>query len=75
MSFNIRYDKPDPDERNWRVRREAVAALIAHYSPDIIGTQEARANQLLDLHRLLPKYQSLGSDRRGTGLDENCAIL
>ncbi|MDJ0584153.1 endonuclease/exonuclease/phosphatase family protein [Microcystis sp. M49636_WE2] len=75
MSFNIRYDKPDPDERNWRVRREAVAALIAHYSPDIIGTQEARANQLLDLHRLLPKYQSLGSDRRGTGLDEHCAIL
>ncbi|MFM7477070.1 MAG: hypothetical protein ACKO2T_15515, partial [Microcystis aeruginosa] len=33
MSFNIRYDKPDTDERNWRVRREAVAALIAHYSP------------------------------------------
>ncbi len=24
---------------------------------------------------LLPKYQSLGSDRRGTGLDEHCAIL
>jgi endonuclease/exonuclease/phosphatase family metal-dependent hydrolase len=75
MSFNIRYDKPDPDERNWRVRRDAVAALISHHSPDIIGTQEARANQLLDLHRLLPEYQSLGSDRRGTGLDEHCAII
>lgn len=75
MSFNIRYDKPDPDEHNWRVRRNAVAALINHYSPDIIGTQEARANQLLDLHRLLPEYQSLGSDRKGTGLDEYCAIL
>jgi endonuclease/exonuclease/phosphatase family metal-dependent hydrolase len=75
ISFNIRYDKPDADERDWRVRRNAVAALLSHHSPDIIGTQEARANQLLDLHRLLPNYQSVGSDRRGTGLDEHCAIL
>jgi endonuclease/exonuclease/phosphatase family metal-dependent hydrolase len=66
MSFNIRYDKPDPDERNWRVRREAVAALIVHYSPDIIGTQEACANQLLDLTPVYCReYQSLGMRSEG----------
>lgn len=75
FSFNIRYDKPDPGDRNWRVRRDAVVALFSRYSPDIIGTQEARANQLLDLHRRLPEYRSIGTDRRGTGLDEHCAIL
>jgi len=53
MSFNLRYDKPDPGENAWTVRKEAVASLISHYAPDIIGTQEGKAHQLLDLHRLL----------------------
>jgi endonuclease/exonuclease/phosphatase family metal-dependent hydrolase len=52
-----------------------VAALITHHAPDIIGTQEGKAHQLLDLHRLLPNYQSVGSDRTGTGTGEHCAIF
>ena len=75
MSFNLRYDKPDPGDNAWTVRKNAVAALIAHYAPDIIGTQEGKAHQLLDLHRLLPDYQSVGSDRTGTGTGEYCAIF
>lgn len=75
MSFNLRYDKPDPDNHAWKVRKQAVAALITHYSPDIIGTQEGQAHQLLDLHRLLPNYQSVGSDRTGTDTGEYCAIF
>ena len=75
MSFNLRYDKPDPGKNAWTVRKDAVAALIDHYAPDIIGTQEGKAHQLLDLHRLLPDYQSLGYDRTGTGTDEYCAIF
>jgi endonuclease/exonuclease/phosphatase family metal-dependent hydrolase len=67
MSFNLRYDKPDLGKNAWTVRKDAVAALIAHYAPDIIGTQEGKAHQLLDLHRLLPDYQSIGYDRTGTG--------
>jgi endonuclease/exonuclease/phosphatase family metal-dependent hydrolase len=65
MSFNLRYDKPDPGENAWTVRKEAAASLISHYAPDIIGTQEGKAHQLLDLHRLLPDYQSLGGDAFG----------
>jgi endonuclease/exonuclease/phosphatase family metal-dependent hydrolase len=75
MSFNLRYDKPDPGNHAWTVRKHAVAALIAQYAPDIIGTQEGKAHQLLDLHRLLPDYQSVGSDRTGTNTGEYCAIF
>lgn len=75
MTFNIRYDKPDPGEFNWQSRKSAIAKLINYYAPDIIGTQEGKPHQLLDLHRMLPSYQSVGRDRRGTGLDEHCAIF
>ncbi len=75
MSFNLRYDKPDPGENAWVVRKYAVAAMITYYAPDIIGTQEGQAHQLLDLHRLLPDYQSVGGDRLGTRVGEHCAIF
>jgi endonuclease/exonuclease/phosphatase family metal-dependent hydrolase len=75
MTFNLRYDKPDPGEFNWQVRRSAIASVITHYTPDLIGTQEAKAHQILDLHRLLPQYQSVGRDRVGKGTDEHCAIF
>ncbi|MBW4648143.1 MAG: endonuclease/exonuclease/phosphatase family protein [Kastovskya adunca ATA6-11-RM4] len=75
ISFNLRYDKPDPGDHAWTVRKAAVAESIAHYAPDIIGTQEGMAHQLLDLHRLLPNYQSVGDDRTGVGMGERCAIF
>lgn len=75
ISFNLRFDKPDPGEQNWRRRRSAIATLLKEYAPDLIGTQEGLAHQLLDLHRLLPQYQSVGGDRVGTGTDEYCAIF
>ncbi|MGJ3246887.1 MAG: endonuclease/exonuclease/phosphatase family protein [Elainellaceae cyanobacterium] len=75
MTFNLRYDKPDPGDRAWSSRKKSIAAVIQHYSPDIIGTQEGKAHQLLDLHRLLPDYQSTGGDRYGNGMGEHCAIF
>lgn len=75
MTFNLRYDKPDLGNQAGKVRQAAVAELIAAHAPDLIGTQEGKAHQLLDLHRLLPNYQSVGSDRTGIGLDEYCAIF
>ncbi|ACK70714.1 Endonuclease/exonuclease/phosphatase [Gloeothece citriformis PCC 7424] len=75
ITFNIRYDKPDPDDHNWKVRRKAIASVITHYSPDLIGTQEGKAHQLLDLHRMLPHYQSVGGDRTGTRSNEHCSIF
>ncbi|NJL01859.1 MAG: endonuclease/exonuclease/phosphatase family protein [Spirulinaceae cyanobacterium RM2_2_10] len=75
ISLNLRYDKPDPGDRAWAKRQAAVLDLIQDYQPDLLGTQEGKAHQLLDLHRALPNYQSIGGDRQGTGYDERCAIF
>ena len=75
MAFNLRYDKPDPGNNAWKVRKDAVAAIIQKHQPDAIGTQEGKAHQILDLLELLPEYGSLGGDRLGTGTDERCAIF
>ncbi|HEY9653266.1 MAG TPA: hypothetical protein V6C95_21585 [Coleofasciculaceae cyanobacterium] len=53
ITLNLRYDKPDPGDYAWTIRKQAVTALITHYAPDVIGTQEGKAHQLLDLHRSL----------------------
>jgi endonuclease/exonuclease/phosphatase family metal-dependent hydrolase len=75
MSFNLRCDKPDPGERQWRKRVGAIAKLIQHYHPDLLGTQEGKPNQIADLKALLPEYKFIGGDRTGTGLGEHCNIL
>lgn len=75
ITFNLRYDKPDPAQQNWSVRRGAIASLLNHHLPDLMGTQELKAHQLVDLHRMLPNYQSVGGDRSGTGTNEHCAIF
>ncbi len=31
MSFNLRYDKPAPCERQWENRVEAIASLIKYF--------------------------------------------
>lgn len=75
MSLNLRYDKPDLGNHAWAIRKDAVGSLITDHASDIIGTQEGKAHQILDLHRLLPDYQSVGYDRTGKGIDEYCAIF
>jgi endonuclease/exonuclease/phosphatase family metal-dependent hydrolase len=75
MTFNLRYDKPDSGNQAWAVRRRAVLTLIQQHQPDILCTQEGKPRQLLDLHRALPDYQSIGEDRTGTGHGEHCAIF
>ena len=75
ITLNLRYDKPDLGNNAWNVRKKAVIDLILKHDPDIIGTQEGKPNQLLDLHRGLPEYQSLGCDRHNNGTGEHCAIF
>ena len=75
MTFNLRYDKPDPGVRQWKKRVGAIASLIQHYKPDLLGTQEGKPHQLADLQALLPEYNIIGGDRTGTGTGEHCAIF
>lgn len=75
ITLNLRYDQPDPGDRAWTLRREAIAAWINQEQPDFLGTQEGLAHQILDLHRRLPNYASVGGDRLHNGKGEYGAIF
>lgn len=71
MSFNIRYSRGDAHEEkaenNWNdathPRRERVIRVIREYGPDILGLQEARNLQIVDLKKALPEYEFYGVGR------------
>lgn len=81
MSFNIKYDTKSGNGAWDRDRRERVCKMILSESkafkataPDIIGIQEAMANQAKDLKAALTNYEYYGVGRRGDGTGEQCAI-
>lgn len=67
MTYNIRYDDPRAGEIAWANRREMVASMIRFHQADIIGLQEALANQLADLERMLPGFVAFGAGRDDGG--------
>lgn len=78
MSFNIRYDSPSDIEKGngWLQRRPLVVSLIRHYSPDLLGIQEAMKHQLDYLLEHLPEYEFIGVARDdGKEKGEYSAIL
>ncbi|OBQ23359.1 MAG: endonuclease/exonuclease/phosphatase, partial [Anabaena sp. WA113] len=44
MTFNLRYDKPDLGVYQWKKRLGAIASLVQHYKPDLLGTQEGKSH-------------------------------
>lgn len=75
MTYNIRYDDPRAGELAWANRREMVASMIRFHHADLIGVQEALANQLDDLERMLPGFVAFGVGRDGARKGEFSAIL
>jgi len=71
MSFNIRYSHGGLDEakaeNNWTdakfPRRERAIRVIRDYRPDVLGVQEARDLQIVDLREALPGYEFYGLGR------------
>jgi endonuclease/exonuclease/phosphatase family metal-dependent hydrolase len=63
MTFNIRWNNPDDKEYQWPNRKDLVAGVISKYKIDIFGMQEALADQIEDLNKLLPKYKFCGVGR------------
>jgi len=71
MSFNIRYSHGGLDEakteNNWTdakfPRRERATRVIRDYKPDVLGVQEARDLQIVDLREALPGYEFYGLGR------------
>jgi endonuclease/exonuclease/phosphatase family metal-dependent hydrolase len=56
MTFNIRFENDQDGPNAWVHRRELVARIIERYSPQIVGTQEAKWHQLLYLRDRLSDY-------------------
>jgi len=67
LSYNIRYATQADGRNAWPHRRQAVADLLAHYQPDLIGFQEVTHGQLTDLIAALPGYGWLGVGRDDGG--------
>jgi endonuclease/exonuclease/phosphatase family metal-dependent hydrolase len=71
MSFNIRFARvghsEERPENNWTdaksPRRERVVRVIRDYMPDVLGVQEARNGQIVDLQKALPEYGFYGVGR------------
>lgn len=75
MSYNIRYATPsDSAARSWTARRPKVARMIQFHTPDVVGTQEAKLHQLMDLEDRLAGYEWIGVGRRAGG-DEFSALF
>jgi endonuclease/exonuclease/phosphatase family metal-dependent hydrolase len=71
MSFNVRYSRGGLDEEktenNWTdpeyPRRDRAIRVIRDEMPDVLGVQEAREPQIVDLREALPEYEFYGIGR------------
>jgi len=59
MTFNIRFDNPHDGIHGWPYRRELVVETIMDERPDLLGTQECTAGQLLFLVEHLEGYRAI----------------
>ncbi len=75
MSYNIRYDTPrDTGPLSWENRRDKVASMMRFHGAAVIGTQEGKLHQLMQLEDRLPSYEWIGTGRRDGG-DEFSALF
>ena len=63
VTFNIRYDNPNDGTNSWENRVPLIESWFREEMPDLIGMQEVRHNQLLDLENILPDYAYVGTGR------------
>jgi endonuclease/exonuclease/phosphatase family metal-dependent hydrolase len=78
MTFNIRTSAIPDGADAWAHRKQLVAETIRRHDPDVVGLQEALAEQIEFLEGALPQYRWLGVDRGlngGTGLSEATPIF
>ena len=72
MSFNILCDE-GPE---WDARVDQVTGLIRFNESDIVGMQEVRHNQKVDIMKRLPEYTHVGVGRSdGAEKGEYCSII
>jgi endonuclease/exonuclease/phosphatase family metal-dependent hydrolase len=73
-TYNLRY-ATDTGPNAWTERRPAVKAILDHYRPDVIGTQEGLYEQLREIAADQPAYDWIGLGRDGGSRGEFMAIF
>ena len=75
MTYNIRLSADDGVNK-WTNRSADNIKMLEYYSPDLIGMQEVRPDQLADLDANLPNYGHVGAGRDdGKNEGEHCPIF
>ena len=75
MTYNIRLDVASDGENAWPNRKYFLTSQILFNSPDVMGVQEARPNQMNDLKNALSNYKTIGIGRDGGSEGEYSAIF
>lgn len=75
MSFNLRNSAARDGVHAWRNRRAALVQTVAAFAPDVLGTQEAMADQIAFLAGALGAYDVVHQTRDGRADGESCAIF
>jgi len=65
MSFNIRRGTKPDGKNHWIFRRSMVSEIFQHYSPDVLGLQEALDFQISEIRSMLPGYEMINIMSRG----------
>lgn len=63
VTFNVRYDNPADGPNRWEARLPVIESYLQDEQPDIMGMQEVKHNQVIDLERILPDYDYVGTGR------------
>lgn len=63
MTYNIRFDNPADGPNSWPNRRDYLIRQVAHYAPDVMGTQEGLIHQLEEMEQGLEGYKFFGVGR------------
>jgi endonuclease/exonuclease/phosphatase family metal-dependent hydrolase len=63
MSFNIRFNNPGDSLNAWPYRKDIAASQILFHDAQLVGVQEARHEQMIDLKERLRNYQYVGGGR------------
>ena len=75
MTYNIRLSADDGVNK-WTNRSADNIKMLEYYSPDLIGMQEVRPDQLADLNANLSSYGHVGAGRDdGKNEGEHCPIF
>lgn len=75
MTYNIKYHGSWVKENVWDDRKETMVEQILHYSPEVLGVQEAVKSQMKYLSKNLPNYSYIGIGRDGKKKGEFSAVF